>query len=74
MHQHFDAMRQTLAPGAKLHYIVGNSTFYGIRVDTDTLLTLSLQQLGYRHIEKRIVRKRNSKKELFEYCLSAIWE
>jgi len=73
MHQHFDTMRETLAPGAKLYYIVGNATFYGVHVDTETLLSLSLRRLGYQNIKKRVVRKRNSKKELFEYCLSATW-
>ena len=74
MHQHFESLRGTLAVGAKLRYIVGNSTFYGIRVDTERLLSLSLAQLDYENIAQYVVRKRNSKKELFEYCVSATWQ
>ncbi len=74
MHQHFAVLRDRLAVGAQLRYVVGNSTFYGIRVDTEKLLSLSLAQLGYENISQRIVRKRNSKKELFEYCVSATWQ
>jgi hypothetical protein len=73
MYQHFDALRKTLATGASLKYIVGNSTFYGIRVDTEQLLALILQKLEYHKVSFQVVRKRNSKKELFEYCISASW-
>jgi hypothetical protein len=73
MHQHFASLRSSLASGANLHYIVGNSTFYGIRVNTEHLLGDSLSQLGYSDIACRVVRKRNSKKELYEFCLSAKW-
>jgi hypothetical protein len=73
MHQHFSNLRARLAPGAKLKYVVGNSSFYGFQVQTERLLSHSLALLGYDQIECQIVRKRNSKKELFEYCLSAIW-
>ena len=74
MHEHFTNLRDILAPGARLVYIVGNSSFYGVQVDTAHLLARSLESLGYKGIESRIIRKRNSKKELFEYRLSATWE
>jgi hypothetical protein len=73
MHCHFDALRQTLSSGARLRYIVGNSTFYGIHVKTEQLFQSSLVALGYHNISYTVVRKRNSKKELFEYCLVATW-
>ncbi len=73
MHAHFASLRDVLMPGARLFYIVGNSTFYGIRVDTEKLLARSLESLGYREIKYEVVRKRNTKKELFEYCLTATW-
>jgi len=71
MHQHLDGLRRVLQPGAQLKYIVGNSTFYGVHVPTQDLLAASLAQLRYQDISHQIVRKRNSKKELFEYCISA---
>ncbi len=73
MHQHFRSLRVALAPGARLKYVVGNSSFYGVQAPTEQLLARSLAQLGYTQIAHHVVRKRNSKKELFEYCLSATW-
>ena len=35
MSQHFDGLRRVLNPGARVHYIVGNSTFYGVLVSTE---------------------------------------
>lgn len=73
MHMHLDSLRPILQPGAKLHYIVGNSTFYGNMVDTAALLEESMRALGYSDVRSTVIRKRNSKKELFEYDVSAIW-
>jgi len=74
MHQHFDTLRNTLAANAKLQYIVGNSTFYGVPVNTEQLISLILQRLDYHNISHQVVRKRNSKKALFEFCVSATWQ
>lgn len=74
MHLHFDKLRDCLAEGAELYYIVGNSSFYGIPVQTQSLLSDSLGILGYNRIEVEKIRKRNSKKELFEYCVRATWK
>lgn len=71
MHLHFANLRTSLASPAKLIYIVGNSTFYGVLVPTQHLLAESLKQLGFRNIKNETVRKRNCKKELFEFCLTA---
>ena len=71
MHRHLKNLRSVLKRGAILHYIVGNSTFYGIGVPTDELLMMSMESLGYSNLSSLVVRKRNSKKELFEYCVSA---
>lgn len=71
MDRHIESIRGLLAPGAEVHYIIGNSTFYGVHVDTPRLYEESLRAHGFKNIESRIIRKRNSKKELFEYCTSA---
>ncbi len=55
------------APGATLHYIVGNSTFYGAVVATELLYAEMLSALGFHHVECKAIRKRNSKKELVEF-------
>lgn len=73
MHLHFQNLRKSLRKGAKLSYIVGNSSFYGVQVHTEKLLEESLKSLGYTNIGNICVRKRNSKKELYEYCIYATW-
>jgi len=71
MDRHIEAARSLLKPGAEVHYIIGNSTFYGVHVDTPKLYEESLRAHGFKNVESRVIRKRNSKKELFEYCTSA---
>ena len=73
MHLHFTTLRKLLDKDAKLDYIVGNSTFYGVHVPSEKIYAESLRVLGYTNITSRIVRKRNSKKELYEYCVTATW-
>ncbi len=74
MHLHLYSLRNHLKKGAVLSYIVGNSSFYGVQVHTEKLLEDSLQSLGFTNIGSEVVRKRNSKKELFEYCVYATWK
>ena len=74
MHLHLQNLRTSLKKGALLSYIVGNSSFYGVQVQTEKLFEDSLKSLGFTNIRNQIVRKRNSKKELFEYCIYATWE
>ncbi len=71
MAEHLCAAQQLLASGAELHYVVGNSTFYRVPVPTERLLAAELSRLGFERVSVRTVRKRNSKKELFEYVVSA---
>lgn len=73
MHLHLSTLPNVLAPGAQLHYIVGNSTFFGCMVDTPAILAASMQQFGYHSIRSTIIRKRNSNKALYEYDLTAAW-
>ncbi|WP_205730902.1 DNA adenine methylase [Bordetella hinzii] len=73
MHLHLSSLPNALEPGAELHYIVGNSTFFGNMVDTPAILAASMQMLGYDEIDSKIIRKRNSNKALFEYDVTASW-
>lgn len=73
MHLHLSSIRSILKNGSELHYIVGNSTFFGNMVDTAALLSDSMRLLGYSKIRSEIVRKRNCNKALYEYCISASW-
>ena len=74
MQEHLLSLKNVLNDGATLHYIVGNSTFYGVRVDTDKLLMESMSILGYKNISSEIIRKRNCNKALYEYCVTARFE
>lgn len=71
---HFQNLIPVLSPGTELHYIVGNSTFYGTLVPTEKLYAEMLQILGFHGTECHAIRKRNSKKELVEFDVTAVWQ
>jgi len=68
---HFDALVPTLAGGARVFYVVGNSKFYDVIVPVEELYADLLRRAGLREIAIHTIRKRNSKKELFEFVVSA---
>ncbi len=70
---HFNSLVSVLGKDAEVHYIVGNSTFYGVLVSVERFYMAMLERLGFEDIECRAIRKRNSKKELFEFDVSARW-
>ena len=63
----FDAMR----PGGDIHYIVGNSKFYEVMLPVEEIFASLFRAAGFVGVEARAIRKRTSKKELFEYMVSA---
>jgi len=73
MHLHLASLRQVLSNNAELHYIVGNSIFFGNMVDTAEIIAISMNSLGYKKVKYEMVRKRNCNKALFEYDVSARW-
>jgi len=73
MGKHFYGLRHKLARGAKLHYIVGNSMFYGELLSIERIYAHMMQELGFSDVTIRPIRKRNSKKELIEFDVSACW-
>lgn len=73
MSSHFGSLRRVLNPGARVHYIVGNSTFYGVLVSTEQVYAAMLREYGFTDVDVRAIRKRNSKKELIEFDVSATW-
>jgi len=74
MNMHFHGMRRVLAPGAELHYIVGNSTFYGELLSVEKIYAHMMKISGFSDVNIRPIRKRNSKKELIEFDVSARWD
>jgi hypothetical protein len=73
MHAHLASLRAVLSPGARVHYVVGNSTFYGTVLPVEALFEEMLGSLGFTGASHSAIRKRNSKKELFEFDVSATW-
>ena len=64
---HLAAMASRLAPGGTVHYVVGNSCFYGQLVATERIYAQLLRELGFERVEFKVLRKRNSKRELYEF-------
>jgi hypothetical protein len=60
-----------MCPNGHVFYIVGNSKFYDTIVPVEEFYVDMLQRAGFgdTHIDR--IRKRNSKKELFEFVVSA---
>lgn len=73
MWQHFRGIPAILAPGSEVHYVVGNSTFYGELLSAERIYASMLSNLGFQAVECRPIRKRNSKKELIEFDVTARW-
>lgn len=52
---------------AEVHYVVGNSTFYGTLLPVEEIFKVMLQEVGFHDVAIVKIRKRNSKAELFEF-------
>lgn len=68
---HLRAVRKRVSKNGEVHYVVGNSTFYGVLLPVEELYARLLEQAGFRDAEVHVLRKRNSKKELYEFRVSA---
>jgi hypothetical protein len=71
MFHHLNSVKRRMRRGGSVHYIVGNSTFYGHLVPTERLYVDQLSELGFADAHAVAIRKRNSKRELFEFRVSA---
>lgn len=71
MWRHFVAVRLVMNNGGELHYIIGNSKFYRCLVPTERIYSDMLKKAGFSNIDIKLLRKRNSKKELFEFDVTA---
>lgn len=68
---HLQSLRGVLARGARVHYIVGNSKFYDVMLHTEQIYADFLRASGFTDVTIEVIRKRTSKRELFEYVVSA---
>ncbi len=71
--EHLESVKKVLLPGAKLFYIVGNSKFYDTVVPVERIYESILEVAGFSCLSTELIRKRNSKKELYEFMVSAEW-
>jgi DNA modification methylase len=68
---HTRELFRVVRPGGTIHYIVGNSRFYDVMVPVEQIFAALFEAAGFIDADIRVVRKRTSKKELFEYLVSA---
>jgi hypothetical protein len=68
---HCRSLHEVVRPGGAIHYIVGNSKFYEIMLPTERILAGMLDAAGFEGTTIRTMRKRTSKRELFEFVVSA---
>lgn len=69
--RHLQSLTSCLAPGAQVYYIVGNAKFYDTLVPVERIYASLLTQAGFSSVKVESLRKRNSKKELVEFCVQA---
>lgn len=69
--KHLRSLYPTLSRGARVFYVIGNSKFYNTLVPVESIYSSLLQQCGFGDVQIAVLRKRNSKKELLEYVVSA---
>ena len=78
MHRYFDdiklhlqGLRKAVTPKAPCFYIVGNSKFYDTMLPVEEIYAALFEDAGFRNAGWKAIRKRNSKKELFEFVVHA---
>jgi len=71
MVEHCHQLFSVTKAGGVVHYIVGNSKFYDVMLPVEQIFAALFGSSGFIDITIRTIRKRTSKKELFEYVVSA---
>jgi len=68
---HMQQVAKVIADGGTVHYVVGNSVFYNVLVPVERLYADMLHAAGFEDVQISPIRKRSSKKQLYEYDVSA---
>jgi hypothetical protein len=71
MDQHVAGVARVLARGGEAHYVIGNSKFFDVMVPAEKLFAELFERHGFEQVKARILRRRTSKKELYEFLVSA---
>lgn len=68
--EHVAGLSQLLEVGASVQYIVGNSKFYDVMLPVQEIYAAMFRANGLDDVRIETIRKRSSKRELFEYVVS----
>jgi SAM-dependent methyltransferase len=68
---HCRSLFEVVRPGATVHYIVGNSRFYDTVLPVEQIFARLFESSGFAGCATRAIRKRSSKKELYEFVVSS---
>jgi SAM-dependent methyltransferase len=68
---HVRELAHVVEPGGSVHYIVGNSKFFDVVIPVEKIYAAMFEHAGFEDARVETLRKRSSKKELFEYLVSA---
>lgn len=66
---HLESLYRVVAPGGGVSYIVGNSKFYDVMLPVEKIYAGILSSVGFKDVGIQTIRKRTSKKELFEFLV-----
>ncbi len=69
---HLSSLSKVLAPGARVFYVVGNSKFYDVVLPTEEIYAAQFELAGFGEVSVDRIRKRTSKKELYEFVVRAV--
>ncbi len=68
---HVEEVFKVVKRAGVVHYIVGNSKFYDVLLPVQDIFAGLMSTTGFVDTRVKVIRKRTSKKELFEYVVSA---
>lgn len=71
MVDHCQSLFRVTASGGTIHYVVGNSKFYDTMLPVEDIYKSMFKAVGFLDADFRAIRKRTSKKELFEFIVTA---
>lgn len=71
INQHTKELIRVVKPGGIIHYIVGNSKFYDVLLPVESIYGKIFESVDFENVTIQPIRKRSSKKELFEFLVSA---
>jgi hypothetical protein len=71
MTHHTRNLARVVVPGGRVQYVVGNSKFYDVLLPAHEIYAALFEHAGFTKAKIVVLRKRTSKRELFEYLVEA---